>query len=81
MAGVPGVTNDEIKMPLQNGVDRSPIDARALHADMRDLRCLQPVTQRLELTGHRAKRAHLFVRAGTWHAEQNARYYRLLMNV
>jgi hypothetical protein len=43
VADVTGVTDDQIDMSLQHGIDRAPVDAGALHADMRHPRRREPV--------------------------------------
>jgi hypothetical protein len=62
VADVPGVPDDQLEMPLENGVDRAPVDARALHPDVRHARFQQPVPQRFEVPHHGAKRPHLLRR-------------------
>ena len=62
VADVPGVADDQLEMPLQDGIDRAPVDARALHPNVRHSRCPQPVPQRFEVPRHGAKRPHLLVR-------------------
>ena len=65
-------------MPLQDGIDRAPVDARALHPNVRHSRCPQPVPQRFEVPRHGAKRPHLLVRLRPRRADQKARHDRLL---
>ncbi len=75
------VADDQVEVSLQDGIDRAPIDARALHADMRHPRRLQPVPQGFEVARHRSKRAHLLARSNARRADHKARYDRLLMHV
>ena len=81
VADVPGVADDQLEMPLEDGVDRAPVDARALHPDVRHSRFPQPVPQRFEVARHGAKRPHLLVRLRPRRADQKARHERLLMHV
>ena len=81
VADVPGVADDQFEMFLQDGVDRAPVDARALHPDVRHGRRPQPVPQHFEVPRHRAKRPHLLGWLRPGHADQNARYDRLLMHI
>jgi hypothetical protein len=62
VADVPGVADDQLEMSLKDGVDRAPVDARALHPDVRHSLRPQPVPQRFEVPRHGAKRPHLLVR-------------------
>src|SRR5271157_2048465 len=81
VADVPGVADDQFEMPLQDGIDRAPVDARALHPDVRHSRRPQPVPQRFEVPRHGAKRPHLLGRLRPRCADQKARHDRLLMHV
>ena len=81
VADVPGVADDQLEMPFEDGVDRPPVDARALHPDVGHSRLLEPVPQRFEVTRHGAKRPHLLVRLLPGRADQKARHDRLLMHV
>ena len=66
-------------MPLQDGIDRAPVDACALHPNVRHCRRPQPVPQRFEVPRHGAKRPHLLGRLRPRRADQKARHDRLLM--
>ena len=81
IADVSGVADDQLEMPLQDGIDRAPVDARALHPNVRHSRCPQPVPQRFEVPRHGAKRPHLLDRLNAGRADQKTRHDRLLMNV
>jgi hypothetical protein len=81
IADVPGVADDQLEMPLQDGIDRAPIDARALHPNVRRSCRLQPVPQRFERARHSSKRPHLLDRLNAGRADQKTRHDRLLMNV
>jgi hypothetical protein len=81
VADVPGVPDDQLEKPLKDGVDRAPVDARALHPDVRHSRFPQPVPQRFELPRHGAKRPHLLGRLRARRADEKARHDRLLMHV
>jgi hypothetical protein len=81
VADVPGVADDQLEMPLQDGIDRAPIDARALHPNVRHPRRLQPVPQCFEVSRHGAERPHLLGRLNPRRPDQKARHDRLLMNV
>jgi hypothetical protein len=56
---MPRVTDDQFEVPFEHRVDRAPVDAGALHADMGDAFRCQPVAQRLQFMGHRTEAAHL----------------------
>ena len=81
VADVPGVADDQLEMPLKARVDRPPVDARALHPDVRHSRFPQPVPQRFEVARHRTKRPYLLGRLRPGRADQKARNERLLMHV
>ena len=82
VADVPRIADDQLEMPLQHGIDRPPVDARALHADMRHTRLLQPVAQRLEIAGHGRETCAPLWSAGDPAAPiRQARHHRLLMHV
>ena len=76
-----GVADDEVEMPFQHGVDRAPINAGALHADLRHSELLQPVPQRFQIARHRTKGSHLLARPLARGADQDAGDDRLLMHV
>ena len=60
VADVPGVADDQLEMPLQDGVDRAPVDARALHPDMRHARLrASPATPRVPRHASRNVRTSL----------------------
>ena len=46
---MPGVADDEVEMPFQHGIDRAPVNAGALHADLRYAKILQPLAQRFQI--------------------------------
>ena len=52
----------KVKNPFEDGVDRPPIDAGALHPDMRHAQLPQPVAQGLEVGGHGAEVSDLLAR-------------------
>lgn len=81
VADVPRIADDQVKMPLQHGIDRAPVDARALHPDMRHTGLRKPGTQRHQIAGHGRKRPHLSGRPHTRRTDQTARHHRLLMHV
>ena len=59
---VVGIGNDQGEEPFEDGVDRLPIDAGALHPDMRHAQLPQPVAQGLEVGGHGAEVSDLLAR-------------------
>src|SRR5687768_17477753 len=59
---VVGIGNDHGEEPFEDGVDRLPIDAGALHPDMRHAQLPQPVAQGLEVGGHGAEVSDLLAR-------------------
>ena len=81
VADVPGVADDEVEMPFQHGIDRAPVDAGALHADLRHPKLLQPVPQRFQIARHRPEGPHLLPRPLARGADQDAGNDRLLMHV
>src|SRR3974390_2568769 len=81
VAHVPCVADDQLEMPFEGGVDRAPVDARALHPDVCHSRSPQPAPQRFEVPRHGAKRPHLLGRLRPRCADQKARHDRLLMHV
>ena len=78
---MPGVADDEVEMPFQHGIDRAPVNAGALHADLRHPKLLQPVPQRFQIARHRPKGLHLLPRPLARGADQDAGNDRLLMHV
>src|SRR5208337_4539497 len=78
---MPGVADDEVEMPFQHGIDRAPVNAGALHADLRHPKLLQPVPQRFQIARHRPKGPHLLPRPLARGADQDAGNDRLLMHV
>ena len=52
---MPGVADDEVEMPFQHGIDRAPVNAGALHADLRHPMLSQPVPQCLQIARLRAE--------------------------
>lgn len=57
-----GIGDDQREVPFEDGVDRLPVDAGALHADMGHLPFLEPVVQGRKIGGHRAKPADFLAR-------------------
>ncbi len=57
---VGGIGEQQLEAVLEQVPDRLPVAARGLHRRGRDAAPLQPVGQREEVTGQRAKRADLF---------------------
>ena len=43
IANVPGIADDQLKIPFQHSIDRAPVDSGALHADVGHPGRLQPV--------------------------------------
>jgi hypothetical protein len=58
---VPGVADNQLETPLEDGVDRVPGDAGALHPNVRCSRFPPPVPQRFEARAMGAKRRRLHV--------------------
>jgi hypothetical protein len=81
IAHVPGVADDQLETPFEDGVDRAPVDARALHADLRRPELLQPVPHRLQIARHRPEGLDLLPRPLARGADQGAGDDRLLMHV
>ena len=78
---MPGVADDEVETPFQHSIDRAPVNAGALHADLRHPKLLQPVPQRLQIVRHRPEGPDLLPRPLAWGADQDAGDDRLLMHV
>ena len=78
---VPSIADDQLEMSFQHGIDRPPVDAGAFHADMRHPRRRGLVPQGLEVSRHRAERAHLLRRSIPGRADQKTRNNRLLVHV
>ena len=66
---------------FQQIVERLPIDARALHGDMRNPERLQPIAQRQQIDRHRAKRVRLDPSPPVPVGHADRRHHRRLMNV
>ena len=81
VADVPSVADDQVEMSFQHGIDWPPVDAGALHADMRHPRRREPVPQGFEVARHRTERAHLLGRSIPGRADQKTRNDRLLVHV
>ena len=81
VADVPSVADDQVEMPFQHGIDRPPVDAGTLHADMRHPRPHEPVPQGFEVPRHRTERTYLLRRSIPGRANQKTRNDRLLVHV
>ena len=81
VADVTGVADDQLEMPVEDGVDGAPVNAGALHPDMRHPKLLQPVPQRLQIARHRPEGPDLLPRPLARGADQDAGDDRLLMHV
>ena len=75
---MPGVADDEVEMPFQHGIDLAPVNAGALHADLRHPKLLQPVAQRFQVPGHRPEGPDLLPRPLARRPDQDAGDDRLL---
>ena len=81
VADVAGIADDQFEMPFQHGIDRAPVNAGALHADLRHPKLLQPVPQRLQIARHRPEGPDLLPRPLARGVDQDAEDDRLLMHV
>ena len=78
---MPGVADDQLETPLEDSIDRAPVNAGALHPDVRHPKLLQPVPQRLQIARHRPEGPDLLARPLARGADQDAGDDRLLMHV
>ena len=81
VAHVPGIADDQLETPLEDGVDRAPGDARALHPNVRRSRFPQPVPQRFEVPRHGRETSAPPCSVAPGRAALKARHDRLLMHV
>src|SRR5208337_3424753 len=64
-----------------HGIDRAPVNAGALHADLRHPKLLQPIPQHFQIARHRPEGPDLLPRPLARGADQDAGDDRLLMHV
>src|SRR5207302_1553080 len=78
---VPRVRQDEYETRLEYVPDRFPINSGRLECDVRDAFGREPISQRQQIVGNRAKGVHRLARLAicSWHDQ--ARNSRLLMDV
>ena len=81
VADVAGIADDQLKVPFQNRMDRLPVAARALHADMRDAQFLEPVPQPLQVPGHGRESSNLPARLAAGFPDQHTDDDRCLMDI
>src|SRR4051812_8977677 len=81
VADVTGIPDDQLDVPLQHGITRPPVDAGALHADMRRPCRREPIAQCFEFSPHRAKRAYFLARPRACRADQQAGDHCFLVHV
>jgi hypothetical protein len=78
---VVGVADGQVEVILQDRVDRLPVDAGALHRDVRHAFPGEPVAQGLEVSGHGPERPDLLARSASGQAGEGASNDRRLVDV
>ena len=78
---MPGIADDEVEMPFQQGIDWAPVNAGALDADLLDRKLLQSVPQRFQIARHRPKGPERLLQPLARSTDQDAGNDRLLMHV
>jgi hypothetical protein len=76
-----GVGDNQLEVPFQDRMNRLPVDAGALQADMGDPHLLEPVPQPLEVPGQGREGSDLLVRLAAGFPDQHAGDHRRLMDV
>jgi hypothetical protein len=69
---VVGVAHDQVEVPLQHGMDRLPVDAGALHADVGDAVLHEPRPKPVQLARGRADAADQLLRFAPGDADEDA---------
>ena len=78
---VASVAHNQLEGTFQNGIDRPPVDPRALHAHMRHPGRLQPIVQGLEIARHCLECAGLPPRRSARHTDQHTGNHARLMHI
>jgi hypothetical protein len=76
-----GIADNQLDVAFQDGMDRLPVDAGALHADMRDAHLREPVPQSLQIPGHGRKRSDFLARFAAGFPDQHTGNHRRLMDI
>src|SRR5215218_7585021 len=66
---VVSISHNQVDVPLQHSVDRLPVHARALHADVSDAVLGKPRSECFELARGRAEAAQQLLQLAPWSAE------------
>ena len=76
-----GVGQQHLELSLKQVERRLPVNARALHSDVRAAGRHHPIHQRQEVVRHRPEGAHLLDRTSLWSWHDQAGDYRLLVHI